>query len=118
MGSYEIFVSIICLAAFFLFVNHQLIHWPPTIGIMALSLITSMLLIVFTALFPEKSGWLITSVTSIDFHSLLMNSMLGFLLFAGSIQIEAKEMRKERFPIIVLATIGILIATFVVGSML
>jgi len=118
MWSYEIFTFIICLAALFSFVNHKYIKWPPTIGIMALSLAFSVLLMASAALFPRPSTYLINIITSIDFQDLLMNSMLGFLLFAGSIHIDAKSLRKERLPVITLATIGILISTFIVGTLL
>ena len=118
MQSYEIFTFIICLAALFSYVNHRYIKWPPTIGIMVLSLVFSVLLMVSANVFPGKSTSLINIITSIDFHDLLMNSMLGFLLFAGSMQIDAKSLRKERLPVITLATAGILISTFIVGSLL
>lgn len=118
MQSYEILTFFICLAALFSFINHRFIKWPPTIGIMALSLASSLLLIVAARLFPGKAGGLINIITSIDFHSLMMNGMLGLLLFAGSVNIDAKSLRKERLPIITLATAGILISTFLVGTFL
>ena len=118
MQSYEIFVFIICLAALFSYINHRFIKWTPTIGIMALSIASSILLIVAAKLFPERSAFLINIITSIDFHSVLMNSMLSFLLFAGAIHIDAQSLRKERLPIITLATVGILISTLLVGTFL
>ena len=118
MQSYEIFTFIMCLAALFSYVNHKYIKWPPTIGIMVLSLSFSVLLMISARIFPVKSMLLINIITSIDFPDLLMNSMLGFLLFAGSIHIDAKSLRKERLPVIALATLGILLSTFIVGSLL
>lgn len=35
----------IVLAALFAYINHRVIKWPPTIGIMALSLICSVILV-------------------------------------------------------------------------
>lgn len=118
MQSYEIFTFIICLAALFSFINFKYIKWPPTIGIMVLSLAFSVLLMISAWLFPGKSTLVINKITSIDFHDLLMNSILGFLLFAGSMQIDAKSLRKERLHVISLATAGILISTFIVGTLL
>ena len=43
--------------------------------------------------------------------------MLGFLLFAGAININARKLKKERLPIIALSTVGILISTFIVGTL-
>ncbi len=118
MESYEIFVFIICLAAVFSYINHRFIKWTPTIGIMVLSLASSVILITISKFFPAQSSGLIKVITSIDFHSLLMNGILSFLLFAGSMHIDSKSLKKERMPIIALSTVGIVISTFLVGTML
>jgi CPA1 family monovalent cation:H+ antiporter len=51
----------------------------------------------------------------IDFRDVLMNFMLNFLLFAGAIHIDASKLKKQRWPIIILSTLGILISTILVG---
>ena len=43
--------------------------------------------------------------------------MLSFLLFAGAIHINARKLKKERWPVLVLSTLGILISTTLVGGM-
>lgn len=114
--SYQVITFIICLAAFFSYCNHRFIKWTPTIGIMVLSLVFSLLLVAATHLFPGKFvDMVVGSITALDFHDLLMNGMLSFLLFAGSIQIDAQRLRKEMLPVIMLATVGILISTVLVG---
>ncbi len=118
MQQFEIFVFIICLAALFSYINHRFIKWPPTVGIMVLSLVTSSLLLVTAHLLPKLSEDLIHIVTSIDFHNLLMNGMLSFLLFAGSMHIDANSLQKQRLPILSLATFGVVISTFLIGTLL
>jgi CPA1 family monovalent cation:H+ antiporter len=117
MQSYEVIVFIICLAAVFSYANHKFIGWTPTIGITALSIVASILLIAAAKLMPGQAAPLIHIITSIDFHSMLMNSMLSFLLFAGSMHMDAASLKKERLPILVLATVGILLSTFIVGTL-
>jgi CPA1 family monovalent cation:H+ antiporter len=115
MQTQEILTIIIVLAAIFAYINHRLIKWPPTIGIMALSLISS----IFLATLGSKSlisDKVLSLANSIDFQNLLMNFMLSFLLFAGAIHIDAAKLKKERWPILVLATLGIFISTFLVGG--
>lgn len=115
MNTQEIIAITIVLAAIFAYINHRFIKWPPTIGIMALSLISSILLVTIgnsKSLLSEKA---ISLATSLDFQDVLMNFMLSFLLFAGAIHIDASKLRAERLPVLVLATVGILISTFVVG---
>jgi CPA1 family monovalent cation:H+ antiporter len=115
MQTHEILTIIIVLAAVFAYINHRLIKWPPTIGIMALSLICS----VFLATLGSRSlisDKVLSLVNSLDFQKVLMNFMLSFLLFAGAIHIDAGKLKKERWPILLLATLGILISTFLVGG--
>ncbi len=85
---------------------------------MVLSLVTSSLLLVTAHLLPKLSEDLIHIVTSIDFHNLLMNGMLSFLLFAGSMHIDANSLQKQRLPILSLATFGVVISTFLIGTLL
>ncbi|MCX2477213.1 cation:proton antiporter [Pedobacter sp. MC2016-05] len=111
MNTQEIIAITIVLAAIFAYINHRFIKWPPTIGIMALSLISSILLVTIgnsKSLLSEKA---ISLATSLDFQDVLMNFMLSFLLFAGAIHIDASKLRAERLPVLVLATVGILIST-------
>ncbi|MFD1255955.1 cation:proton antiporter [Mucilaginibacter terrae] len=117
MNINEIISITIVLAAIFAYINHRFIKWPPTIGIMILSLITSVLLATLgssRSLLSEKA---IQLVTSIDFQDVLMNFMLSFLLFAGAIHIDAEKLKLQGVPVLILATVGILISTFLVGGL-
>src|ERR1700761_1089819 len=116
MTANEIISIIIVLAALFAYVNHRWIKWPPTIGIMVLSLVCSLLLVLLGSARSVLSEKAVQLASSIDFRDVLMNFMLSFLLFAGAIHIDAAKLKKERWPIIVLSTLGILISTFFVGA--
>ncbi|GAC1305824.1 MAG: sodium:proton antiporter [Mucilaginibacter sp.] len=105
----------IVLAAVFGYINHRWIKWPPTIGIMILALLASIVIAVSGKFIPAFSQKAIQLVASIDFQKLLMNFMLSFLLFAGAIQINARKLKKERLPIIILSTVGTIISTFLIG---
>lgn len=116
MSVQEILTITIVLAAAFAYINHRFIKWPPTIGIMVLSLCSSLVLVTLgdtNWLLPDKA---IQLASSIDFHDVLMNFMLSFLLFAGAIHIDVRKLKKERWPIIILSTIGVLISTGLVGA--
>jgi CPA1 family monovalent cation:H+ antiporter len=117
MNLNEILTITVVLAAVFAYINHRWIKWPTTIGIMVLSLISSIILFALGETHSFISAKAIQLVSSIDFQDVLMNFMLSFLLFAGAIHIDAHKLKKERLPIIILATLGILISTFLVGGM-
>ncbi|MEO3407653.1 sodium:proton antiporter [Mucilaginibacter sp. CAU 1740] len=115
MQTQEILTITIVLAALFAYMNNKLIKWPPTIGIMALSLISSILLATLgsRSILSDKA---ILLASSVDFQDILMNFMLSFMLFAGAIHIDAVKLKKERWPVLLLATLGILISTFLIGG--
>lgn len=115
MSISEILSITIMLAAIFAYINHRLIKWPPTIGIMVLSLGTSILLATLGKFHPFLSAKAIQLASSIDFQDVLMNFMLSFLLFAGAIHIDADKLKKELWPVLALSTIGIVISTTLVG---
>lgn len=52
---------------------------------------------------------------SIDLSSLLMQGMLSFLLFAGALHVDLRELRVYRWQVGALAVIGTLMSTVVVG---
>jgi monovalent cation:H+ antiporter, CPA1 family len=116
--SHGIFTLMICLAAVSSYINHKFLRWTPTIGIMFLSLVFSSVLIIFNSLFPSFSAPFTKIIAAIDFHDLLMNSMLGFLLFAGSVHIDAQTLHRQRWPVIILSTAGVVISTFIIGGLL
>ncbi|MDP9048418.1 MAG: sodium:proton antiporter [Bacteroidota bacterium] len=113
----EILSITIILAAAFAYVNHRWIKWPPTIGIMVLALLTSIAIIIAGEFIPAFSQQVVHMVAAIDFQKILMDFMLGFLLFAGAIQLSARKLKKERLAITVLSTIGIIISTFLIGGL-
>jgi CPA1 family monovalent cation:H+ antiporter len=117
MGTSEILSVTIVLAAVFAYVNLRLIKWPPTIGIMVLSLGTSIILALSGHLYPGFAIKAKQLAESIDFRDVLMNFMLSFLLFAGAIHIDAGKLKKEAWPVLLLSTLGILISTTLVGGL-
>ena len=117
MSLNEIITTTIVLAAIFAYINNKLIKWPPTIGIMVLSLVMSILLATLGNSHFFLSEKAVQLVSSIDFQEVLMNFMLSFLLYAGAIHIDARKLKEESGPVILLATLGILISTFLIGGM-
>ena len=113
---YQILSLLIVLCAAFSYINHRFIRWAPTIGIMALSLITSVALLLTANVYPPFHDFSVRLIGSVDFHTLLMRMMLGFLLFAGGFHLNAQRLAQQKWPILVLATAGTIMSTFLVGS--
>jgi CPA1 family monovalent cation:H+ antiporter len=118
MSLYTIITIIVSLAALFAYINHRFIRLPSTIGIMILSLASSLTLVLIGRWIPHLFSSIIEMVRHLDFYDLLINMMLSFLLFAGAIHINAERLKKERVPVMALATIGTIISTCLVGGMI
>ena len=115
MALYNIFAVITVLAALFGYINYRFLKLPGTIGIMIISLLSSLLVVVLGELKPVLFAEITGLVKSIDFSTILMKIMLSFLLFAGAIQLDGESMKKQRTPILIFSTISTLISTFLIG---
>jgi CPA1 family monovalent cation:H+ antiporter len=114
---FDIAAVVVGLAALFGYVNHRLLRLPSGTGILALALGSSLLLIGVNMLNP---GWGLQEGVSrflgrINFTTALMRGMLGFLLFAGALQIDLNSLKANRWTVLVLATAGVIISTLAVG---
>ncbi len=56
-------------------------------------------------------------IRRIDFSEVLMTWFLPALLFAGALHVDLSDLRSYKWPIGLLATAGVLIATFVIGGL-
>ncbi len=108
---------LISLAAISSYVNYRYIKLPTTIGVMLVSMVASLLLVLvgpYTGNFREQAA---TLVSQVDFYQVVMHGMLAFLLFAGSIHVQLEDLRREWLSISLLAIVGTLISTCVVGGL-
>ncbi|MDE3213305.1 MAG: sodium:proton antiporter [Bacteroidota bacterium] len=118
MEIYNIITLMIVLAAVFGYLNHRFIRLPGVIGIMLISLVASLVVVGLGKIFPEIFNRSIQSVSAIDFNTVVLKVMLSFLLFAAAIHVDLKKLKKERISIITFSTIGMLISTFLVATLI
>ncbi|MEO8447191.1 MAG: cation:proton antiporter, partial [bacterium] len=107
MDLYNAFTFLIVLSAIFGFINYKYLKLPQTIGVMIISIISSLVLVALGSLYPSLIQNAKETVIGIDFSSILMKVMLSFLLFAGAIQLDAKKLADEKLPIIVFSILGV-----------
>lgn len=108
---------LIVIASFFAYFNVRFLKLPSTIGVMVIAMAVSILLVIFGSAFPSALNQVSSLVKGFDFTELLMGAMLNFLLFAGAVHINLKDLREQRTPIVVFSTVSVIISTFVVGSL-
>ena len=116
MEYFLITTILVCLAAVFGFINVKFLKLPNSIGLMLITIVFSLAILglsVFddTLLMAEKE-----IITSIDFQTVLLDVMLSFLLFAGALHTNFEQLKVQRWPVLVFSTIGVLVSTFLVGT--
>jgi len=118
MGIFDIIAILITLAAFFSYLNHRFIGLPRTIGLMALSLIVSIILLILGKIgILSLNTQAATMINQLDFYDTLMHGMLGFLLFAGALHVNFDDLISQKWIIILLATAGVVASTVLVGGL-
>ena len=117
MNIFDIAAILIGLSALFGYLNHRFLQLPHTIGLVVIALAASLAVIAYDVIRPgtDVADTVTAVLRDIDFHDTLMHGMLSFLLFAGGLHVDFSGFRKQALPIALMATIGILISTFLVG---
>lgn len=55
-------------------------------------------------------------VQNTDFTHILLDVLLGFLLFAGALHVNIQDLKKEKWSVFLFATFSVLISTFLIGG--
>jgi len=111
----DLLALLVVLSALFGYLNHRWLQLPTTIGLMALSLGMSLLLIAVGHWWPGGREAAAAMLRGIDFDTFLLQGMLSFLLFAGALHVNLDDLYKQRWVVSVLATVGVLLSTVLVG---
>lgn len=115
MNVLEISTVLLLLASIFSIINLRILKLPQTIGLMVLAIMLSVCVLVTGLIVPSFLDAVTSLTQRFDFSTLLIKVMLPFLLFAGAITINLKELLKDKVTILFLATFGVLFSTFAVG---
>jgi monovalent cation:H+ antiporter, CPA1 family len=117
MGLFEITTLVIVLTATFSYLNGRYVRLPTTIGVMAISLAVSLGLLGVGEIWPAFRTQASDIVSRIDFNRTLFHGMLAFLLFAGAQHVELEELRRELWPVTVLAIVATIVSTFIIAAL-
>jgi Na+:H+ antiporter len=107
----------ITLSAILAYLNHAYIRIPSTIAIMSGSLLISLAIIAIdkVSLSPLEAH-AIDILQKLDFHKLLMEGMLNFLLFAGALNVDIYHLTTRKWEITTLATLSTITSMFLIAS--
>lgn len=118
MGYFLVITILVTLSAVFGYINVRFLKLPNSIGLMLITILFSLGVVAIgayddTLLTIEKD-----IIANIDFEEVLLDVMLSFLLFAGALHTNFEQLRIQRWPVLVFATLGVLISTFLVGTLM
>ena len=118
MDLLTIITILICISAAFSYLNERFIKLPGTIGVVTISLIVSIVILIA----GKTSNGITTQITTlahnVDFSKVLLNVMLGLLLFAGALHFDYQKLKEQHLPVLVLSTVGVIVSAGVFGGLL
>jgi CPA1 family monovalent cation:H+ antiporter len=114
---FEIAAALLCVTAAFAWMNSQWLRLPKTVGLLLMGLGAALLVAVLETAFPQVALFreVKSSVRDINLPSTVLNGMLGFLLFAGALDVNFSRLRARKWTVGAMATIGVVISTIAIG---
>ncbi len=116
MSAYDSIALLLTLSALLAYVNYRWVKLPMTIGVMAVGLLLSLGLIALDAAGMDLRTPARTFLAGLHFDKVLMHGMLSYLLFAGALHINLDDLAREKTVVGVMASVGIALSTFLVGT--
>jgi monovalent cation:H+ antiporter, CPA1 family len=117
MNAYLALTVLICLSAGFAYLNQRFLKLPFVIGLFILSTVLSLLVI-------SSKLWLNIPVEKIESYieaanidKIILNILLGFLLFAGALHTNWSTLKQQIRPIATFAVGGVLLSTIIIAGL-
>lgn len=118
MDYFLIIAVLVFLSALFGYLNVRFLKLPNTIGLMLITILFTLGVFALSYFDDTLLNAERYIITQIDFKSILLDVMLSFLLFAGALHTNFEQLKVQRWPILVFSTLGVLVSTFLVGTLL
>jgi len=109
---------LITLAAAFAYVNQRFIKLPVTVAVTAMSLLLVLVLALADTAGLDVRDPALRFLRQFDFSNLLLDGMLGLLLFAGALHVDINDLLAHRWSVATFATVGVVGSTLLVGTAL
>lgn len=109
---------LLTLSAVLSWLNYKFIPLPHSIGLLGMSVVTSVAMVAIDLAFSSQHLFeaLTGALLQIDFSSVVMNGMLGSLVFAGALRVDLGKLRSQAIPVAIPAGFGTVISTAAVGA--
>lgn len=120
MTIFDTAAVLLALSALFGWLNHRFFRLPHTIGLVIIAFAASLGVIAIDLAWPGVGiGDTVRGLLEgIDFHATLMHGMLSVMLFAGALHVDLSQLADRKWAITALASVGVLLSTFIVAGLL
>lgn len=115
MGAWEVIGILFSLTALSSVLNYRYLKFPKSIGLTIITLLLSLVLAGFSKIGGEINTYAEQLLDSIGFTNTFLHGMLGFLIFAASLHINAMELSKYKLIVGLLATVSVVLSTIIIG---
>jgi len=97
--------------------NYRILKLHASVGMMIYAMLISLGAILLNHFGILDLSSATAFVSSLNFPNILLHGLLSFLLFAGALNIHLGDLKKHRAIVALLATVSVVIATFITGSL-
>lgn len=111
----EVIGILISLTAVSSYLNYRYVKLPKSIGLTVITLLMSLLIACCGKCGINVDDFAKNLLQGIGFTDTFLHGMLGFLLFAASLHLNAMELAKHKTIVGLLATVSVVLSTFIVG---
>lgn len=117
MSFFELAALFIALVAAGGWVNARTLRLPHGVAMMFVGAAGALVLATLQRLAPGLAGAqaITAAVAGLNFPRTVLGYLLGFLLFAGAMQVDLSELRRRGLSVWTLATVGVGVSTVIVG---
>jgi len=112
---FNFIAGLLVLTALFGYINERFFKLPTPIALMSCSLFFSLLLIILGKVGIPFDASARVLLQRFDFSTFLLHGMLSFLLFAGAVRADMNDLLTQKFIVTLLATLGVVLSTAIVG---
>lgn len=115
MTDFQLAAIVLSLTAALAYVNARLVRLPASVGLMAIALLGSLVLLALDQLGVDVDRARAV-VDELHFSDTLLHGMLGLLLFAGALHLDVASLGSDKLAVTALALGGTALSTLLIGG--
>ena len=117
MTVYTYLIILICLSAMFAYINQRWIKLPFVIGLFLLSTVLSIGILTSQFWVEVPNDRFHDLIEKAHIEKIIIDVLLGFLLFAGALHTDWTKLKSQIRPISVFALFGVIFSTIIIATL-